>query len=54
MDDKIEVGMKVRTREELGNAEELFVKEEYLRARREGVVGTIYGYVPGHGGDASG
>lgn len=44
-------GTKVITHETLGSITGMLVKPQHLDARRPSTVGTIGGWVPGHGGD---
>lgn len=44
-------GTRVVTNGQLGSVAGLIIKEHHLRARRPNAVGTVKGFVPGHGGD---
>lgn len=48
---KIELGMKVRTVAVLGATTGMLIGEEYLAARRPDCEGQLLNYVAGHGGD---
>ncbi len=43
-------GLRVKTTK-LGETKGMIIAPRHLTARREGVIGTLTGYVPGHGGD---
>ena len=49
-DSDVKPGLRVKTIK-LGNITGMFIVPKHLDVRREGVVGTIKDYVPGHGGD---
>lgn len=42
--------LRIRT-VKLGDTKGMFIKPRHLDCRREGVIGTVLSYVPGHGGD---
>lgn len=44
-------GMKVLTQCTPENTSGMLISQQFLDNRKNGVIGTIYGYVPGHGGD---
>lgn len=43
--------LKIRTNPELHLTTGMMIREDYLRNRKPNAVGTIHGYVGGHGGD---
>lgn len=49
--DGISGGLRVRVTKLKSDGRGFLVKDEHLECRREGVTGTIRGWVPGAGGD---
>lgn len=48
---ELHCGMRVRTKDQLGETTGMLVAEKHLFARRSNKEGLLAGYVPGHGGD---
>lgn len=48
---EVKPGIRIRTSERLRGTEGMMIRRKYLQARRPGTIGTVKGWVPGHGGD---
>ncbi len=49
--DKVMPGLSVRVERRLGSMEGWYIKKRVLARRTGGVRGTVWGHVPGHGGE---
>ena len=49
-DSDVKPDLRVKTTK-LGDTKGMTISPKHLNVRREGVVGTVKSYVPGHGGD---
>jgi hypothetical protein len=49
--DSIRIGMQVKTCSELLSTDGMMINPKHLVTRTVDALGTIKGYVPGHGGD---
>ena len=47
----VKPGLRVRTAEALGSTTGMLIVKDALDDRKEGVTGTVMGFVAGHGGD---
>ncbi len=48
--DEIRIGMRVKITG-LKSTRGMFIDDKHLKVRKVGIIGTIEGWVPGHGGD---
>jgi hypothetical protein len=49
-DSEVKIGMRVKIGK-LGETTGMLIQPRHLDCRKEGVTGTVKGWVPGHGGD---
>ena len=47
----IKIGLKVKTAPGLNSTSGFMIAEQFLQQRKANQLATVYGYVPGHGGD---